>query len=107
MIACPYNARHFNLSKVSPQYEGKDFTPFEKARKNEHKTGTVGKCDLCKARVAAKQKPKCAETCPAKARIFGDLDDPKSEVAQLIAKHNAKPLKPEFGTKPSVYYLPI
>jgi molybdopterin-containing oxidoreductase family iron-sulfur binding subunit len=90
---------------MKPQYEGKGLTPFELAHKSDHKLGAVGKCDFCKDRVAAGSKPKCVETCPAKARIFGDLDDPNSEVAMLVVRRNGEPLHPEFGTKPSVYYL--
>jgi Fe-S-cluster-containing dehydrogenase component len=44
-------------------------------------------------------------SCPVGARVFGDLDDPGSEVSQLIKVHNAKQLRPEFGTDPAVYYI--
>ena len=43
---------------------------------------------------------------PGQPRIFGDLDDPNSEVAGLIASHGGYQLHPELGTDPSVYYLP-
>ena len=44
--------------------------------------------------------------CPANARIFGDFDDPNSEVTVLIRRDRGFVLKPEQGTKPKVYYLP-
>jgi Fe-S-cluster-containing dehydrogenase component len=44
--------------------------------------------------------------CSAKARTFGDLDDPDSEVAQLVKTGRGFVLKPEQGTRPKVYYLP-
>ena len=84
----------------------KDLTPFEVAHKADHPKGTVGKCDFCADRVAAGIKPKCVETCPAKARFFGDLDDPNSEVSQLITRRGGYQLRADLGTNPSVYYLP-
>ena len=105
MAACPYDARSFNETKLQPQYEGRDLTPFEVPQQSRHKQGTVGKCDFCLTRVTAGLSPKCVETCPAKARVFGDLDDANSDVAKLVRLRGAKPLHPEFGTKPSVFYL--
>lgn len=45
------------------------------------------------------------ETCPAKARIFGNLLDPNDEVAKLLAKHAFQAIKPEMGTYPKVFYI--
>jgi len=42
----------------------------------------------------------------AKARYFGDLDDPNSGVSQLVARAQAFQLNPEFGTDPNTHYLP-
>jgi len=106
MMACPYDARWFNPSGLQPYYVGKDLTPFEVAHKADHPKGTVSKCDFCADRVAAGIKPKCDETCPAKARFFGDLDDPNSEVSRLIKRRGGYQLRADLGTNPSVYYLP-
>ena len=85
MAACPYNARYFN-----------------------EETRAVDKCDFCyNARLSKGEKvTACAEICPAKARIFGDLADPGSEVFRTV--HNMEKtvwvLRPEAGAKPNVFY---
>jgi molybdopterin-containing oxidoreductase family iron-sulfur binding subunit len=45
------------------------------------------------------------ESCPAKARIFGDLNDPKSEAAQLLKKYKPMRLQEEKMTRPNVAYI--
>ncbi len=82
MTACPYNARFYNEAIEA-----------------------VDKCTFCAHRVYEGRVPACVETCPTKVRVFGDLNDPKSEVAMLLAKHNYRVLKPEMGTKPFLFYL--
>jgi Fe-S-cluster-containing dehydrogenase component len=44
--------------------------------------------------------------CPTKARVFGDLNDPESEVSQLLERYPAYRLREDLGTGPQVYYLP-
>ena len=63
------------------------------------------KCNFCMHRVNRGEEPACCETCIGDARLFGDLDDPNSKVAQLAASPRAYRLKEELGTEPSVYYL--
>ena len=43
-------------------------------------------------------------SCPGEARLFGDVNDPSSDIAKAIAETKAEPLLPEEGTEPSVYY---
>ncbi len=63
------------------------------------------KCDLCRNRLAAGEKPWCTQSCPGEARIIGDLNDPESEASVYIKEKGAKPFLEEYGTKPSVYYV--
>lgn len=68
-------------------------------------TGKAQKCDFCLHRVTEGVAPACVNTCPSRARVFGDLNDPDSEVSKLVAKENAKVLYADKGQKPSVYYI--
>lgn len=104
--ACPYQARRINPKKGY----FKKVLPYEEIAKKAkevhryHKPGKVDKCDFCLHRVTKNISPMCVEACTTLARIFGDRDDPQSEVSRLLAK-GAKPLKPELGTQPTVFYL--
>ena len=40
-----------------------------------------------------------------KARLFGDLNDPDSDVSRLLAERRSSVLKEELGTGPNVYYI--
>ena len=61
---------------------------------------------MTRGRVAGGRQPACVDACPAEARTFGDLDDPKSAVRILVRRHRGTPLNPELGNEPKVYYLP-
>lgn len=68
-------------------------------------TGAADKCDFCIHRVSQGLEPACVEACPSRARIFGDLNDPESEISRLIASHPVTVLRPEKGTEPNVFYI--
>jgi molybdopterin-containing oxidoreductase family iron-sulfur binding subunit len=110
-MACPYGQRHTvpSWNTYFPHHNG-ELDAYQRYAK-EHWEGKNGygiatKCDFCLDRVAAGRQPACVEACPAKARYFGDLDDPQSEISILIRRERGFQLNPEFGTNPSVYYLP-
>jgi molybdopterin-containing oxidoreductase family iron-sulfur binding subunit len=68
--------------------------------------GTVEKCTMCVQRLAEGQVPSCVWSCPAQARVFGDLNDPTSRASTLIREREGYALLEEAGTDPSVRYLP-
>ena len=102
ITACPYGALTY-VEKQEGAF-GEELTPFEKAFQN-HREGTVQKCTFCAHRIdQGDYQPACVQTCPTRCRIFGDLDDPNSEVSRVIRERNGVQPRPEAGTDPSVYY---
>ncbi|MBI5740491.1 MAG: 4Fe-4S dicluster domain-containing protein [Nitrospirae bacterium] len=98
MAACPFGARSFNW---------RDPRPFIKEENKEFPTrmkGVVEKCTFCSERLARGQKPACVEASGG-ALVFGDLEDPNSEVRHVLSTHYTLRRKPELGTGPSVYYV--
>ena len=49
--------------------------------------------------------PACAEACPTGAITFGDLNNAKHKVSQLIKSPHAFRLLERLGTEPKVYYM--
>jgi tetrathionate reductase subunit B len=66
---------------------------------------TADKCDFCSARVEQGLQPACVEACISRALVFGDMDDPSSEISKRLASAGAVVIKPELGTKPKVFYI--
>jgi len=99
MVACPYGVRTFNWGVPDRPVD------FEFGMVAPRPVGTVEKCTMCIHRVAAGQVPSCVWSCPAQARVFGDLDDPDSRVARLIRDREGERLLEERGTEPKVFYL--
>lgn len=102
IAACPYTeVRQFNVSE--PEY----YLPITKdiIGASAQQKGTVSKCIFCFTRLDDGKVPNCMELCPGRARYFGDLNDPASEVAKLLQSRQYNQLLVEKGTKPSVYYL--
>jgi len=102
MEACPYGARTFYNREATYYFNEK--TPFEEI-KQEFPDGIVMKCNFCADRVDQGLDPACVQTCPTECRIFGDLDDAQSKVAQIIAEKKARPLLADKGLEPSVFYV--
>jgi len=98
MMACPYKARSFVHEDVRGQ---KPHMPRGK--------GTVESCTLCAHRVDEDRLPACVEACTEKAgagaMVFGDLNDPDSEIAKILARHVTTRLRADLGLEPGVSYL--
>ncbi len=99
MAACPYGSRSFNWADPRP-YVAKLNPDFPTRTK-----GVVEKCTFCEERLGKGKLPACVEVCPAKAMMFGDLEDAHSQVRELLAARYTILRKPELGTKPEIYYL--
>jgi Fe-S-cluster-containing dehydrogenase component len=81
IVSCPYDARYI------------------------HPAGYVDKCTFCDHRIKKGEKPACVAVCPTNCMYFGDLDNPDSEISELLNKRQSKTLIPEAGTSPRVYFL--
>jgi Fe-S-cluster-containing dehydrogenase component len=115
-VACPYGARAFNWETFTgpnpavPMWGEPDV--------ERRPRGVPEKCSFCFNRIDRglemgltpgvddEATPACVAICPMKARTFGDLNDPESNVSQLLAKHTSYRLREDLGTGPRVYYLP-
>ena len=104
IVACPYESRQF-LWDIRDYYRFNSPTPFEQLKSKKFDRGTAVKCTFCVHRLEEGKEPACVLTCPGKARIFGDLDDPESEVSRVILKYGGRQFRPELGTEPAVYYV--
>ena len=82
MHACPYDALYIDPA-----------------------TSTAAKCHYCAHRVEVGLEPACVIVCPERAIIAGDLDDPATPIARLVATEQVQVRKAEQGTKPKVFYL--
>ena len=81
MQACPYDALY-----IDP---------------NEN---TAQKCNYCVHRVEVGIEPACVVVCPVQAIIAGDLDNPTTQIATMVATENLSQRSIEQGTKPNLWY---
>lgn len=113
MAACPYGIRVFNWGEAKQPVDftvgyGKDYrTDGRLVFTPDRPRGVVEKCTLCVERIDVGEQPFCVEVCPAGARVFGDLNDKESDVAQLVDDGGATQLLPDLGTDPRIFYLPV
>ncbi len=107
MAACPYGARSFNWR--DPRGKDANGQPFIKAENPKYPTrmrGVVEKCNFCTERLAIGQIPACVEVAAqTKAIVFGDMNDPNSEISQVLKTSFTIQRNPAIGTHPSLFYI--
>ncbi|HEY6465598.1 MAG TPA: 4Fe-4S dicluster domain-containing protein [Candidatus Acidoferrales bacterium] len=115
--ACPYSVRFFNwFNPVWDKPLDLQLNPDVSVRS----VGVMEKCTFCVQRIKAGEiqaeaekralkdgeiQPACVQSCPTKAMVFGDLNDPHSEVSRLARSNRATKLLEEVGAQPQVTYL--
>jgi molybdopterin-containing oxidoreductase family iron-sulfur binding subunit len=122
---CPYKVRRFNFLEYNHVTE-----PVKKLVYNPEVTvrsrGVMEKCTYCvqrinAARIAAKidqvdnggelhiedgsLQTACQQACPTEAIVFGNINDPDSQVAKLKADPLNYGVISEIGTRPRTTYL--
>lgn len=100
--ACPYEGVRTLISSEPEYYLDVVVGEYDAP---PHKAGTVEKCTFCKNLIDRGDVPACMQLCPGRARYWGDLDDPESDISKAIKGRETMFLNEEAGTKPSVYYL--
>lgn len=98
MAACPYGSRSFNFRDPRP------FIREQNPRFPTRMKGVVEKCNFCAERLVKGKQPACVEAS-AGALTFGDLEDPDSEVRELLRSNYTIRRKQALGTGPAVYYI--
>lgn len=115
--ACPYTVRNFNF--YNPTWD----IPLNLQLNPDVSTRSVGvmeKCTFCVQRIKSAEiqaeaekrdlrdgefTTACAQSCASKALVFGDLNNPESEVSRLTHSNRSSKLLGELGTNPNVVYL--
>lgn len=114
-VACPYQARSFNWT----EFDGDNpaVPTWGQPEVERRPRGVPEKCSFCYQRIDRGMEhgltpgidpdatPACVVACPTKARVFGDLNDPDSEVSKIIHSRPTVRLRDELGTAPRVYYV--
>lgn len=95
MMACPYKARSFVHEKLTDQ---KESTPRGK--------GCVESCNLCVHRIDQGLQPACVDASNG-GMVFGDLNDPYSEISKLLASNNTKQIREDLKLNTGIRYQGI
>jgi molybdopterin-containing oxidoreductase family iron-sulfur binding subunit len=72
--------------------------------------GTVESCTLCVHKVDRGEQPACVSACAQaghEAIVFGDLNDPNSEISKRVAKYPARQIRENLNLNTGVRYLGV
>ena len=119
MAACPYGALHFFEERGTVSVPGAPAQP-EPSLPERYVRGAVSKCNYCvhkidfgiendlEVGVHPLATPACVVTCPLECRIFGDLDDPESNVNRYLDERGpGDVLRPDAKTGCSTQYVAL
>ena len=104
---CPYKVRRFNFLEYTA-YKTEPETLAYNPEVTVRPRGVMEKCSFCVQRINDVKTRAKGEGRPihsSDAIVFGDLKDPKSKVAQLMAATRAYRVLEELGVKPAITYL--
>ena len=97
MMACPYKARSFIHEEIE-----------EKPTIAPRGKGCVESCNLCvHRRDNGGTTTACQDACKHGAILFGDLNDPNSEIARAMREHNNTQLRADLKLNTGVRYRGI
>lgn len=115
---CPYKVRRFNWFAYA---RGDERPPVRNPEVPLRPRGVMEKCTYCSHRIAAARsrarvedraelrdgevRTACQEACPTAAILFGDLNDPESEVARAKRSGRNYALLGDLDTRPRTTYL--
>lgn len=114
--ACPYGVRQFNWSKPA-EMVGLGDTTYSYGYPNDYRDdgklvytphrpeGVMEKCTFCAQNTSQGLLPACCSACPGNARIFGDMDDPNSDIRKYLEGKETVKLAEHYGTEPNIYYV--
>ncbi|MCU0590057.1 MAG: 4Fe-4S dicluster domain-containing protein [Desulfobacterales bacterium] len=116
-MACPYHARTIFHEKIDLIISAMKSA----AGSSEYprQIGVSMKCNFCLPKVESGMArelkpgvdpdatPECVLACSGSVLHFGDLNDPQSNVSQLLKEHQAIRLQTALGTEPSIFYIPV
>jgi len=109
MAACPYGSRSFNWRNprdyIEKRADGEYYTEFPTRQR-----GVVEKCNFCVERIREGLQPACVEAAASVpggegALVFGDMNDPESEVSRILHEVSTITRRESLGTGPNVYYI--